>query len=299
MNARRPLLLLIAAVLLSLAAVWAPEPQAAHQGVTAAVGRSMGGLRVLLVDILFLRADALRRAGQPDEAAALYESVLELDPNNDSASAYLVDVYLDGLLPLATTPGGRFAWWVAAWDLAHRGLELHGPSARLHSRVAQLLLDTPIAYPDLAGRIERRVPDSQSRALRHLVDACRLTNNLPRLGRWHLRMLGTVASRHAVQQARLGDVEGHDASLAALDELLALRRETLADMAYEVVQDGEVTSEVRLSDAYTFIREVISEIHAAKAEGNRAAGRGLMDAFQGQLGDSDLRDMLARWVAGP
>jgi tetratricopeptide (TPR) repeat protein len=296
-NARRPLLLLVAVVLLLLAAALAPEPEAAHQGVTAAVGRSMGGLRVLLVDILFLRADALRRSGQPDEAAALYESVLELDPNNDSASAYLVDVHLDGLLPLATTPGGRFAWWVSAWELAHRGLKLHGSSARLHSRVAQSLLDAPIAYPDLAARIRRRVPNPEARALGHLLEACRLTNNLPRLGRWHLRMLGTVALRLAVQQALEGDRQGHAASLAALDELLRLRRKTLDDMAYEIVRDGEVRSQVRLSEAYDFSRRVIAEIEAAKAAGNRAAGRGWVDAFQAQLGDSDLRDLLRRWVA--
>ena len=87
----------------------APGRAGARPSVLASVGASLGGLRVLLVDVLFLRAGALQKSGQPEEAAALYETVMELDPENDSATAYLADLYVDALLPQSATAEGHFA----------------------------------------------------------------------------------------------------------------------------------------------------------------------------------------------
>ncbi len=133
-------------------------------GVATAVGRSMGGLRVLLVDLLFLRAEGLTSQGQLPEAASLYSTILELDPANDGAAALLVDVYATHLLPLATSETGRLWWWNESHALARRALELKPDSPLLHYRIAQLLYLVAEHHPEILPAVERAVPGRRNRA---------------------------------------------------------------------------------------------------------------------------------------
>ena len=141
------------------------------------------------------------------------------------------------------------------------------------------------------------MPDPEGRAIEHLLAAVRLSPDLPRLGRWHLRMLGTVALRRAVERAIQGDAAGYDAALAALEELLARRRTTLEDMLYEVVRDGEVRDYVRLSEAYEFTHRILQGIQQAKVARSRADARAGVEAYEQTLGESEFRDLLGKWAA--
>nr|MDJ0976804.1 hypothetical protein [Planctomycetota bacterium] len=181
---RRVRLLLLAVLCLVTSVVMAPAPTRADVSLTTAVGRSMGGLRVLVVDILFIRAQALVNAGRADdlaEAQQLYETILLLDPANDTAHAFLVDMLVLQMLPLGTTPEARFGWWQEGFDLAQRGLELNPASALLHHRIAELLMDvgtSETAYiQELLPEVDALVPDRRARLLDHWLRAVRLREN--------------------------------------------------------------------------------------------------------------------------
>ena len=260
----------------------------------------MGGLRVLLIDALFLRAQALQSQSQEDgnleEAASLYRTILELDPENDAAAAYLVDVYVFGLLPIATTPEGRFAWWNEGWDLAHRALELRPDSPLLHLKVAQILLDLPYQHPDLVQRVDALVPNREATAMVHLLRSAELTDNLPTAGYRHLMRLAVVAPSVALDAARAGEDGLHAQAMAAGRRLLELRGDILATIEWAVVRDGAIVDRIPLRTVLTAALATVPTMRDAAAAGDRAAMQAAVRRYAETAGEDLFLERLRAWA---
>jgi hypothetical protein len=233
MNARVATLgagLLCLGVAAGLASVGSPD---ASKGEAA----SLGGLRTVLVDTWFLRAEALRREGRVDELPALYRRILEADPDSDTAIDYLADVEANDLRALAPTAAARIAWWDEADAFLSRALEKRPGSARLLFRKAQIRLDPPTRDADLAAELVRRKVDFRLDAFRFLADSIERAPSLGRGGRIHLVTFaqwapGFAAERYAANGA------GIDEILFRAKQLIRLRAADFADFTLDDAPDA-------------------------------------------------------------
>lgn len=229
---RRGFVLLAAALCLVLAVLLVPTVPREDTGVVGAVSRSMGGARVFVIDALFLRAEAQRKAGRAEEAAALYETALEMDPANEAATIFLVNLIADDLMSQEPDAAARVHWWHRARALLKRALERRPESASLHARAAGLALEVlrpgaPIKLSDAAAAMAARV------AFRHLLMAARATATLPRLGRAHLIQFSLLAPEMVAEALERGEMARAQQALAAGQEILALRGRVLASVTLE------------------------------------------------------------------
>jgi tetratricopeptide (TPR) repeat protein len=267
---------------LALAVFLHPAPPAQSEGVVAAIGRSMGGSRVMLIDALFLRAEAQRKAGRVDEAAALYRAVLDLDPANEPATIFLVNVYVDELIPLIPDEEQRFLWWQRARALLDTALLRRPDSASLPARAAGLVLDAR----QLGGLLETR-PETERRrlakeALVHLRRAVALAPTLPRLGRVHLVQVALFAPEQAADALRHGDDDLLALALEVGEEALRLR--------------GPLLSELRLDEAgptslADLLRRGLAAVRAVAA-GDRVLAATEIEACRQMLPDWRVPDTL-------
>ena len=67
------------------------------------LSQAMACARPVVVGSLFLRAEALRKAGRLDEVPALYRRILELDPTSSSAVDHLAGILAYDLRTTAPT----------------------------------------------------------------------------------------------------------------------------------------------------------------------------------------------------
>ena len=157
---------------------------------------------------------------------------------------------------------------------------------------------SPIRYQSIQKQIADAVPDSDRVAIRHLAKAVRLSGNLPRLGRWHLRALGTAALGDAVARARAGDEGGFRWSLGVLERALERRRAVYADMAHEVVRaDGSEGGLVRRDEALGFSIATLKALQERLAAGDGDGARILRDQFAETLGEGTLLAAIDAWLA--
>ncbi len=236
----KPLPLLGVAIVFLVAAVRATPRSDAPAGANPLqqVGRTLGGVRVLASDVLFLRADRLRAEGRYEEVPALYAAVQDLEPDNPAAADFLVAVQAFDLL--ADAPDGRVrrARWDTAWDLLQRARARYPDDPSLMVREADLLLEVPTLHPDLVPAIDERVPDRALRALRLLLRAAEATPTLPRRGRHHILVLTELVPVLAYQHIQDGTAEDY---LAIGERLLALRPRLLAAMPVLTSKDDGET----------------------------------------------------------
>ena len=141
---------------LALAAVclvgaWFLAAQAPPRTTDAAA--ALGGARPVVVGSLFLRAEALRKAGRLDEVPALYRRILELDPTSSSAVDHLAGILAYDLRTTAPTAAGRVSWWREADALVSAALARSPDDALLLTRRADLLLLVPALDPAVAAAI--------------------------------------------------------------------------------------------------------------------------------------------------
>jgi tetratricopeptide (TPR) repeat protein len=254
---------------LALAAWLRPVPTTARATTLGAIGASMGGARVMLIDALFLRAEALRRAGRIEDAADLYRTVLELDPANQAAILHLVGTYVDEILPQGVDLADRFAWWQAARALLLHALRLHPDAPRLHHRMAVLILDAGDADPALVPLIAKALGTPRRIALRHLRQALRATATLPREGRTHLVRAALLAPTVAARALRDGDRAGLREALGTIHDLLALRAPELHQMLLD--EESEHTLE-------ELVRTDLAAVEAVRDADGSAAGRARAEA---------------------
>ena len=274
----------------------APKPLASPSA-TSALGRSLGGSRVVLVDMLFLRAGALVRDGRLEEAASLYRTVLELDPDNVAAVAYLADVLADGFLGRATTPEDQFAWWRSSWELIERGMDLAPDSALLHTMLAYRLWRDPISFPDLKPHIERAFPDRTARAVYELAQAARLSANIPYRGRVHIRLACVLGIVEAIEAEQRGDRPGADKALGIVREIGALRARALSEMTTPVMRGGEEVGMVLLRDTVRLGIAAVLGIRERLEEGDIPAAKAMVAALADDLGEDALVEAARLWVA--
>ena len=240
---RRGVAILVGLLLLALAVVGTPVP-ATGGSVTLlqAVGRSLGGLRVMASDVLFLRAEKLREEGRLEEVPALYEAVMDLEPDNPAAPEFLAATQGFDMVADAPDAASRFRRWEDAWDLLERARSLHPDDPSLRLAAADLLLQVPKHHADLRAPIEARVGDRYRLALDLLLEAAEAAPVLPRRGRHHLGLLSEIVPVLAYKRLAEGRA---DPILALGDRLLEIRRDALARMTWSGSHDqGETLVQV-------------------------------------------------------
>jgi hypothetical protein len=232
----RALLLLGAGAALAGAALLREPPAAGASGL-AALGRSLGGWRVLAVDALYLRAEALRARGRGEEVPPIYRAIVALDPGNEAATdalAAMTAAQIRDGSDRGAAAGELEAWWDEAWQMTRDALAERPTSASLAYRAGDLLLEVPRAAPGLAATLDARWGGALERAahgLAYLVGAARLDDHLRRTGRSHLVLLARAAPREAATALARGATDEQALTLlAAGEELAALHPAALADV---------------------------------------------------------------------
>lgn len=252
---------------------------------------ALGGARPLVVDALFLRAEALRREGRADELPALYRRILELDPGSDVAVDFLADVEARDLGPQAPTPGGRASWIEEALSLVETALRRNPGSARLHWRRADLLEHVAGGDALVRARLLARGVDRRLEAVRELAEAARLTGSIPRLGRIHLetfcRLAPTVAAERLVAGA-----PGADEILRLGDEVLSGRHADLQELVLDPDDPGPAA--FRLYGALALLRAVRERLEARPPA--REEAKALIALYAKSVPNDSLPGLLGPWV---
>lgn len=261
-----------------------------------ALGRSAGGLRVLASDVLFLRAEQLRREGRIEEVPALYEAVMRLEPENPAAVEFLAGIQAYDLVNGAPDAEARRRWWNAAWDLTEEGRRLFPDDPSLLLRQADLLLDVPVRHPDVLAAVAERVADAPQHGLGLLLEAARRTSALPRRGRQHLLMLSEMVPGLAAGR----DPAAAEPILAIGEEALRVRPRVLREMLWlgrADGEDGETTVERTRYDYLERGMATVRALHRAAASGDVEGMRRLRDEWKTWAPDSAFSQILARLVA--
>jgi hypothetical protein len=238
----------------------------------------MGGLRVVFIDALFLRAEALRAKGRFDEVPALYRTVLALDPGNAAAYDHLAAVTAYDVLPLATTLEDRIEWWNAAYELVVEGLRANPGSARLLYRQFDLFRTASLDR-GLRSAVAEWLPEGEDPelfGLERLGDAVRKASDIPGAGRVHLLAMALWAPQLAAERVAAGRQDAARA-IAAGRAAVLLRGGILAEMTLPSGLDLRTYLESGL-DA------VVEVGVAATPEGRRAA----FEAYRSKYPDSPL-----------
>ncbi len=265
MSRARWLLLLVAFLCLLGAAVLREPPERTGDNTLAAVGRSMGGMRVVVIDGLFFRAEALRREGRAEDAAAYYQAVLDLDPANEAATIFLANLFVDEMLPLAIEAEARFLWWREARALLAHAIARHPRSAALHNRAASLLVGLTRVQPDLESLLEAEVGNWRLAAVRHLQVAFEESEGLARLGRNHIVRAALLAPEVAARALQEGDRAAYEEALAIALELERLRGPVLAELLIEEERGESLAALLRVSI------EALEQTEAAGSDPKRRA----------------------------
>jgi hypothetical protein len=256
----------------------------------AATGASaLGGVRPLAASALFLRAEALRRAGRHEDVAALYRRILDLEPSSEAAVDFLAATEAYDLRAAAPTADDRVRWFRSALDLLESGIERHPDSPRLHWRVADLLVHVPDGDPAVAADLAAAGRDRLGEALLHLLVAVRETGSLGRLGPEHLDDMVRVAPRVAAERLAEGR-PGVDEALAAGDETIRRRRAELAAFDPSIVVD--VSALDWLEAGLAVVRKVGRRLRESPPRTEEA--RGLLEAYEAALGEDHVSRALRR-----
>jgi len=267
-----------------------PSPRGS--GSTAA----LGGLSTLLVDVWFLRAEALRREGRVDELPALYRRILEAAPDSETAIDYLADVEANDLLSLAPTTAAKVAWWDEADALLARALEQRPGSARLLFRRAQIRLGPGTDVADVANALKSRGADVRLDAFRFLADAVERAPSLGRAGRAHLVAFARVVPE-LVAERYVNRRPGADELLARSELLLRLRGDDFDDFTLGDASDA-ASAGARLYGALGVVHAVRELL--ARTPPDRDGARRVVAAYASSpVAVTSVADALGPFVQRP
>jgi hypothetical protein len=288
-RARRVALGVVALALSAAATAVAPEPPSGG-GLLRALGQSLGGFRVLVVDVLFLRAEALRREGRIDEVPALHRAVLELDPGNEAAFEHLASVHALDLRFTVPEPEQRRLWWLEGWDAIERGLAAHPRSSRLLGHGA-ILLFSAAREPEMArGLPPPPGPALEAAAIDHLARAVRLGDPAEPRHAGHVWFLAAMAPQWAA--GRLVTDPASSASLLALGEEVLARERDLLDRMRLPPAGEEDPSAIRagppLSRWLRAALDVVVAVGDARAQRRWPEARAALRAYAAEWPDSPL-----------
>lgn len=281
---RRLGLLAGGAALLVLAVALAPPPVESAATTMAALGRSLGGLRVAVVDALFLRAEAARREGRLDDAIDLYGLVLELDPDDDAAAAYVIDARLDALRLVPEGVRRLDAWKALYADVSAAHAARSGAPALADVAARTILL--PLAFDARLGReIEATLAHPRHVALTWLYRAARATDSLPgiALDRGHLAVFAYLAVEAGAAALLDGDVARQGEAVAWGTEIANLRRQALREMLHMPTGDepGDLASVPTLAEV---LAEGLAVLAAIEARAPDAVEK--LDAYRARVGET-------------
>lgn len=267
---------------------WFLAAQAPPPAADAAA--ALGGARPVVVGSLFLRAEALRKAGRLDEVPALYRRILELDPTSSSAVDHLAGILAYDLRTTAPTGSGRVSWWREADALVSAALVRSPDDPLLLTRRADLLLLVPALDAAVAAAIAESGRDADLEALRALRRAADVTGGIPRLGRLHLELVARHAPRVAAVRLAEGRV-GVEEALALGDEVLRRRGDVLAELSLDADPDAPPAALV-LQAGLHLVRRVAEDLRAAPPRLEEA--RTLLAAYEKYVGRADVVEPLRR-----
>ena len=285
MTALRLLLLGVAALAASVVAT--PEAKQRKETLTSAVSRSLGGLRVFIVDVMFLRAEQARAEGDIAEAARLYEALLQMQPDNAPAAAHLVDIEFDNL-GYVLDADERFEGWKRLRRRVAQLIELQPSSALLRYRDAQLVLKV-LRGKDAALKARvAQLPEPRFQALMATAEACGLAETIRGLGSHHLDTFAFLATEVAADGlARDREaVWGRAVDLGRA--ILDLRREMLTEHRHQRVDDPDPTNPKHWIVLADLLSEGLDAVEAIAAAGSRPQAEAALARFTDRAG-SDLQ----------
>lgn len=294
---RRFVILGLGIVALVAAVLVAPrrDVETADDSLIGAIGRSAGGLRVLASDVLFLRAEQLRREGRIEEVPALYESIMRLEPTNPAAVEFLAGIQGYDLVSTASDEKTRLGWWTSAWDLLEGGRKLFPDDPSLMVRQADLLLDVPAEHPELAAALDARFDDRMLLGLELLLEAARRADALPRRGRHHLLMMSEAVPVVAASR----EARSREAVLALGDAVLSLRGGVLGEMLWVGSPDGKTLVQVPRSRYLAEGIETVRSFRAALEAGDVDRARAAVEAFETLAPEAVLAQVLRGLLEPP
>ena len=287
-------MVVLGVLLLGLAAYLREPPDTRDQTTLGAVGSSMGGMRVVVIDGLFFRAESLRRRGRLEDAAGLYHAVLELDPANEAATIFLADLFVDGMLPGAVEAEARFLWWREAYGVLEDALARRPRSPAVHDRMASLITTLPVGQSDLEPRLTALLGNWRLAALRHLLVAAEETDVLARRGRGHVVHAALLAPDVAARALHAGREGDYREALALARDLLRVRADAL----------GTVLVDPERPDTFAaLLQAAVEALEATAAAGadpaRVAAARAAVDAFDAIQPDLEFTRLLREVLDAP
>ena len=290
---------LLGVLALSAALACTPAPAAESESLVSAFSQSLGGLRVFVVDLLFLRAERARTVGDMDRARGLYKTLLQMQPDNPPATAHLIDIEFD-MLGYIVDEDERLAQWVALRRQLAQAMRLRPASARLRYRDAQLILDA-LRRNDTAlkGRLTEVLGEPRALALRRLTEAASLADSIPRLASVHLATFCLQCVEVAADALARGRTQLLKQAIAWGRTIYDLRADTLQVMRRAKEVDGDLRDPATSISFHDFLGWGLATVEAVAAAPHRAAARTAIDVFVARAGDdlravAILRDVAAR-----
>lgn len=127
-------------------------------GSFAGMVHLLGGFRPLAVDLLWLRADALFRAGRLWELAALFEAITALDPDNRLVREFASWHLAYNVALAEPDPDRRFAWFERGVGILEAGRPYPEGSAATRTFAGRMFLDRLDAgiLDDFEARVRER-----------------------------------------------------------------------------------------------------------------------------------------------
>lgn len=275
----------------------APGRASRAESLMSALSQSLGGMRVLLVDIMILKAEQAQRRGDLEDAAMLYRTLLEMQPDNAPALAHLVDIEYDALR-YVLDPEERFRAWR---DLRRRlgdMIALRPASARLRHRDAMLILDPLLKNDELADRIRAALPEPDLQALRRLGEAAMLREVLPRRGTIHIELLATKTIEVAADALRRDATEVWQEALHIGRLVLELRSEVLGLTRHLLVEPPDLDNPDHYIPLYDVLRLGIETVERVAPDRHAPQARQAVAAFEARVGDNLRAAAMLREAVG-
>jgi tetratricopeptide (TPR) repeat protein len=287
----RSVLLAGCVVSLVLAVVATPPPPEGTTTLPAAISQSLGGMRVLLVDVLFLRAEQARAQGDSDEARALYRTLLQMHPNNAPAVAHLVDAEYDGLRYILDDDLRYLRWQ----ELRTQLTSVQPQSARLYYAHAELILRA-LSEKDgvLAQRIERDLKNPRLAALMQLGEAALRAEQIERRGSNHLDKLAFLSLEVAADGLVRNDSAAVEKAVAIARIALEMHGEMLSLLLHRVPSKspGPDPSEPALwVPLRTLMILGLDAIEQLRANPSSGAAEDAVETYAKAVGDEEVRSI--------
>lgn len=257
----------------------------------SAVSQSLGGMRVFIVDVLFLRAEQARALGDLDDARNLYQTLLQMQPRNAPALAHLVNIEFD-LLGYTVDDDERFERWRALRGRLGDAISLEPGSARLRYRDAQLILDVLRNNDrELAARITAHLGEPRYVALGRLAEAAILADMISRLGSNHIDTFAFLAVEVAAEALVRREPALRDATVKMGRVVLAARAEVLNLLRHAKIAGADPQD----PDAWVSLHDLLAwgldTVEAVAAAPSLAAAEAAVDSFVARVGE-DLQSVL-------